>query len=57
MTFGDFRVDSMRRTLSRGHEVVRLPERLFGVLSLLVQSNGTVVRKKRSRRSYGRMPL
>lgn len=46
MTFGDFRVDSMRRTLSRGHEVVRLPERLFGVLSLLVQSNGTVVEKE-----------
>lgn len=46
MTFGEFRVDPLRRTLSRGQEVMRLPERLFGVLSLLVRSSGAVVEKE-----------
>lgn len=46
MAFGDFRLDPMRRRLTRGQAIMRLPERLFGVLSLLVQSNGAVVEKE-----------
>jgi DNA-binding winged helix-turn-helix (wHTH) protein len=44
--FGDFRLDALGRRLIRGSNVVPLPERLFGVLWLLVRSNGTVVEKE-----------
>lgn len=43
--FGDFRLDTIGRRLIHGSQVIRLPERLFGVLSLLAQSNGMVVPK------------
>jgi DNA-binding winged helix-turn-helix (wHTH) protein len=46
LAFGDFRLDTVGRRLIRGAEGIPLPERLFGVLSLLVQSNGTVVEKE-----------
>ncbi len=45
LSFGDFRLDVKRRALIKGNEVRPLPERLFGVLSLLVQANGRVVEK------------
>jgi DNA-binding winged helix-turn-helix (wHTH) protein len=47
LAFGDFRLDPIRRRLIRDGTAVPLPERLFGVLSLLVQSNGAVVDKER----------
>jgi DNA-binding winged helix-turn-helix (wHTH) protein/Tfp pilus assembly protein PilF len=47
LTFGDFRLDPVRRRLIRGGEAMPLADRLFGVLSLLIQSNGAVVEKER----------
>lgn len=44
--FGEFHLDATRRSLIRGSEVKQLPERLFGVLSLLVRANGAVVDKE-----------
>lgn len=46
IAFGEFRLDTRRRRLIRGSEITQLPERLFGVLSLLVQANGAVVDKE-----------
>src|SRR5215469_3413860 len=46
LVFGDYRLDTMGRKLIRDNSVVPLPERLFGVLSLLVRANGTVVEKE-----------
>jgi DNA-binding winged helix-turn-helix (wHTH) protein/Flp pilus assembly protein TadD len=46
IAFGEFRLDTTRRRLIRGSEITHLPERLFGVLSLLVQANGAVVNKE-----------
>src|SRR5579863_3579914 len=47
LAFGDFRLDSTRRRLIRNGAFTSLPERMFGVLSLLLQSNGAVVDKER----------
>jgi|SRR5579871_2459760 len=47
LTFGDFRLDPVRRRLIRGGKAMPLADRLFGVLSLLIQSNGAVVEKER----------
>jgi two-component system phosphate regulon response regulator PhoB len=46
LAFGDFRLDSIGRRLIRGGQVIPLPERLFGVLSLLVRANGAIVEKE-----------
>lgn len=46
LSFGDFRLDITRRSLIKGNEITPLPERLFGVLSLLIQANGRVVEKE-----------
>ena len=44
--FGEFRLDLKRRRLIRGREAIPLPERLFGVLSLLLHADGAVVDKE-----------
>ncbi|MBV8373220.1 MAG: winged helix-turn-helix domain-containing protein [Candidatus Eremiobacteraeota bacterium] len=46
LAFGDFRLDSIGRRLIHGGQVILLPERLFGVLSLLVRANGQIVEKR-----------
>jgi DNA-binding winged helix-turn-helix (wHTH) protein len=42
-SFGPFQLDPIRRLLTCGSEVIPLPERLFTLLSALIQANGTVV--------------
>ncbi len=42
-TFGQFRLDPVRSTLTRDSEIVPLPRRVAQLLLILVQANGTVV--------------
>lgn len=44
--FGAYRLDPVRRLLARGTAVIPLPERLYELLILLIQANGTVVSKE-----------
>jgi DNA-binding winged helix-turn-helix (wHTH) protein len=45
--FGAFRLDAPRRLVHRGTETIRLPERLFRILLLLVQADGGVVTREK----------
>ncbi|HEY1976952.1 MAG TPA: tetratricopeptide repeat protein [Candidatus Baltobacteraceae bacterium] len=44
--FGPFRLDPARGLLTYGSEVVPLPERLFALLLVLIQANGSVVSRR-----------
>jgi DNA-binding winged helix-turn-helix (wHTH) protein len=41
--FGKFRLDVRRQLVFRGSEMIRLPDRLFRILCLLIEANGRVV--------------
>jgi DNA-binding winged helix-turn-helix (wHTH) protein len=44
--FGGFRLEVARRLLYRDAQVVPLPERVFQILLMLVESNGSVVQRE-----------
>jgi DNA-binding winged helix-turn-helix (wHTH) protein/Flp pilus assembly protein TadD len=44
--FGDFRLDLARRLLLRQSQVVPVPERVFQILSILIEANGSVVQRE-----------
>jgi DNA-binding winged helix-turn-helix (wHTH) protein len=44
--FGSFRFDALRGMLYHGDTAVPLPQRLAGLLALLIRSNGEVVEKE-----------
>lgn len=44
--FGEFRLDSVERTLTRGGTVVPLAPKVFDTLEILVKRNGSVISKK-----------
>lgn len=44
--FGGFRLDVAHRLLSRDSHVVPLPERIFQVLRMLIEANGSVVQRE-----------
>src|SRR5437773_2461770 len=44
--FGPFRLDSARRRLLRGEEVVQLTPKVFDILLVLLESSGRIVDKE-----------
>jgi DNA-binding winged helix-turn-helix (wHTH) protein len=44
--FGPFRLDSRRRVLFRGSQVIPIPERIFQLLLILIQANGELVQRE-----------
>jgi DNA-binding winged helix-turn-helix (wHTH) protein/Flp pilus assembly protein TadD len=44
--FGPFRLDPQRRLLSRGSQVIPIPERIFQLLLILIEANGELVQRE-----------
>lgn len=44
--FGPFRLDPRRRLLIRGSQVIPMPERIFQVLSILIEAKGDLVQRE-----------